>query len=67
MGTWVLIFIQLSGVFTPSLAVQPIYFYSKAACDAVALEFNGGPEPLANAKSMRSFAALCRSTGAPER
>jgi hypothetical protein len=60
---WVLIFIQISGFIQPAVNVQPIYFYTKAACDSVALEMNNGPEPNASSNPKKSFGALCRSTG----
>lgn len=64
MGAWVLIFIQVSGFIQPSMNVQPIYFHTKAACDAVAAEFNSGPEPTKDTarEKSKSFAAVCRAT-----
>jgi len=64
-GTWVLIFIQISQTIPvigqPAVNVQPIYFLTKEACDTVAAEFNNGPEPTKDAKSGRSFGAICRA------
>lgn len=65
MGEYVLIFITLSGVFSVSANVQPIYFHTKEACAAVAMEFNDGPEPSKdNPKKARGsvFGAICRPT-----
>lgn len=49
----------------PAIGVQPIYFHTKAACDAVAAEINLGPEPNVNTpkEKQKSFGAVCRSTG----
>lgn len=63
MGTWVLIIIQVSGILQPAANIQPIYFNTKTACDAVAYEFNNGPEPKATDEKKKSFGAICRSTG----
>lgn len=66
VAPWVLIFINLSGLaWAPSVNMTPIYFETKAACDAVALEFNnGGPEPSKDSPTKRSSGAICRATGA---
>lgn len=70
MGSWVLIFVQISQsvpVFgAPAVNVQPVYFQTKAACDAVAGEFNNGPEPSNETprEKRKSFGAICRATGA---
>lgn len=66
MGTWVLIIVTLSGAFSPLLGVQPIYFHTKEACDAVAAEFNEGAEPTKDTprNKQKSFGAICRATGA---
>lgn len=67
-GAWVLIFIQISQsvpIFgAPAVNVQPIYFQTKAACDAVAIEFNNGPEPSKDtpADHRKPFGAICRAT-----
>lgn len=66
MGAWVLIFIQISGIFTPTVNVQPIYFQTKEACSAVAQEFNNGPEPSKDTPrkgNTSAFGAICRATG----
>jgi len=69
MGAWVLIFVQISQSIpllgAPAVNVQPIYFQTKEACDAVALEFNRGPEPTENTPrdQRKPFGAICRSTG----
>ena len=68
-GAWVLIFIQISQAIPvigmPAMNVQPIYFQTKAACDAVAVEFNDGPEPSKETPKdkRKSFGAICRQTG----
>lgn len=69
MAAWVLIFVQISQsiplIGMPAVNVQPIYFQTKAACDAVALEFNNGPEPTKDTPSdkRKPFGAICRATG----
>lgn len=62
---WVLIFVNLSG-FVPIWSAQPIYFWNKDACHAVALELNNGPEPTRAAPSVptkNQVGAVCRFMG----
>jgi hypothetical protein len=65
MGSWVLVFVQISGFLSPVVSVQPIYFHTKEACDAMALEFNNGQrQPKRGDPEKRSFGAICFATGA---
>lgn len=70
MGSWVLIFISLHQsvpiIGQVQVGTQPVYFHTKAACDAVAAEFNNGPEPTKDTPRERQkpFGAICRATGA---
>jgi hypothetical protein len=65
-AAYVLVFVHLGGIISPVVTVQPIYFHTKAACDAAALEFNDGkPQPKRGDTERRSMGAICFSTGSP--
>jgi hypothetical protein len=65
LAAYVLVFVHIGGIISPVVTVQPIYFQTKAACDAAALEFNNGlPQPKRGDSERRSMGAICFPTGA---
>jgi len=63
IAAYVLIFVQISGIISPVVTMQPIYFQTKAACDAAALEMNNGEKQPKRGDKGRSFGAVCLPTG----